>query len=111
MYVILLLDKKIKREGKKRGLLCVYYYYREYTHTHTRTRNSRARVREDGIELVVDPGGPPRTRPAALAGPFTLPVDTAATCHVLACVVVVVVVVAGLIAAAPVGGNGRRFPV
>jgi len=69
----------------------VYYYtIIEYNYT----RNPRARVHEDGIELVVDPGGPPPQRlPAAPTGPLTPPPP-----YVLACGGGVVVV-AGLTAA------------
>lgn len=78
----------------------MYYYYTiiEYNYyTQLHKEPARARVREDGIELVVDPGGPPPLRlPAAPTGPLTPPPP-----YVLACGggVVVVVVVAGLTAA------------
>jgi len=57
------------------------YYYTIIEYNYDYTRNPRARVHEDGIELVVDPGGPPPQRhPAALTGPLTPPPP-----YVLAC--------------------------
>lgn len=57
------------------------YYYTIIEYNYDYTRNPRARVHEDGIELVVDPGGPPpQRRPAALTGPLTPP-----PLYVLAC--------------------------
>lgn len=85
------------------------YYYTIIEYNYDYTRNPRARVHEDGIELVVDPGGPPPQRhPAALTGPLTPPPP-----YVLACGGGVVS--SGLTAATdtrPGEGNKRqRLPV
>lgn len=73
-----------KRGKKNAGCARVYVYYTiilYYIEYNYYTRNPRARVREDGIELVVDPGGPPpQRRSAALTGPLTPPPP-----YVLAC--------------------------